>query len=111
MDSRISNFQKSARILTIFGTLWLVVVGVDLVFGWFVEVISADTVWVGARKLAARLSPFNLKYWAELALILAPGLVMKIWANQIKAKHRNTGAQRSGNQIRSTKSEIRNQFE
>lgn len=79
----------------------------DRALGWFINgwialvvlltfmsfagtIISAPTIWNGLGAVADELSPYDLKYYFTMALLLSPAILATWWRDRRREKSSNS---------------------
>jgi len=73
-----------AKVLKVFGIVWVVLAGVVILAGAIGIAMSASGFWDAFRQLRETFSPFNVVNWLITAIVFAPGVGALIWAEKLK---------------------------
>jgi type III secretory pathway component EscS len=76
------------KVLTWFIGAWVGLVFILTMASFAGTMIAAPTFWAGVTAIQDELSPFNIKYYLTMAVLLSPALGALWWRDKRRVQHR-----------------------
>ena len=74
------------KALSWFTKIWIGLVIVLTLMSFAGTIVSAPTVWTGIMRVWDEVSPFNIKYYITMALLLSPAWLGLAWRDKRREK-------------------------